>query len=182
MKKIIFCLITFVLLTAMRQPTTAGMYLYGTLTSYSTGGCVWNGTATSFSNFAADANCPTPATTLEASAPTTKIPGIRFNKFLKGNYIFVFIGAFGAYESSGTDNGAYWRITDGIRYSPMRFFRKLSPSAQNETLYPGMTFHLANFVTRSNVTIQLQYQRYGGDNVQVDANRSDFQILVYRQP
>jgi hypothetical protein len=73
--------------------------IYGTLSYAKTASCVWSKTTTG--TFAADTDCPTATVTGNASAPTTKVPGIRFaNGLPPGRYELWSAGAFYCQRSS----------------------------------------------------------------------------------
>jgi hypothetical protein len=86
--------------------------LYGTLTYAAIANCTWSVTSTSFINFPADTDCPTPTVTGNLIAPATKIPAFVLPAGApKGTYKIVSRGGFGGGASGGRLQ--YLRFSDG---------------------------------------------------------------------
>jgi len=87
---------------------------YGSVLSVNASLCQWSGTSSSYANFAADSDCDTATASGNASAPATKVPGIRFSSGLEVGFYQVLVeGAFIANKGSDSDATCEFRLTDG---------------------------------------------------------------------
>jgi hypothetical protein len=128
--------------------------------------CLWmiGGNVTSYGNFPADADCTTPTSgdiEGQASAPSTKVPGITFANLKPGRYIFTATGSMQTGGGSGTAGGiayyAYFRFHDGTNAAKNENQTYMTRTTGNDG--PGVPVISGEFeysAAQSNVTIQIQ--------------------------
>lgn len=80
-----------------------------------TASCFWTSTSTSFANFSADADCPTPTVTGILTAPGTKIPAFGIPSLPKGTLFLVASAGFD--KSAATTAAVSYRFSDGTNSS-----------------------------------------------------------------
>lgn len=90
--------------------TVAQAQFLGGINYTSATSCSWSVSNTSFTNYSADTDCATPTVTGNASAPSTKIPGITFASLPPGSYYIV---ATGVFRNDSGANGVAFRFSDG---------------------------------------------------------------------
>ncbi len=88
--------------------------LVSTLKYAATTNCTWSGTSSTFANYSADTDCPTPSVTGVASAPGTKIPGMTFTNLPAGSYL---VNAQARTLATDALGGCSFRISDGTNVS-----------------------------------------------------------------
>jgi hypothetical protein len=84
---------------------------YGSLTYAGTTNCAWDTNSSTYANFAADTDCPTPSVSGVASAPATKIPGVTVSNLPDGKYLVLANGRAGS--NSGSGIYCAYRLHDG---------------------------------------------------------------------
>jgi len=163
--------------------TAAQASEYGTATTALTAGCNWSTTSTSLAAYAADADCPTPTVTGQASAPGTKIPGVTFSSLPPGDYLVMASGYFGP-NNSTTVSQQRFVISDG--------------TTQSGQATAGVTSS-GIFTSGSNIVARFSYSTAGAKTFQIfgvttsASNAADivnssptsatpFKIQVYRFP
>lgn len=154
--------------------------LVGTLKYAATANCIWGSTSTSFANFSADTDCPTPSTTGNATAPGTKIPAVVFNNLAPGNYQVVIQGRNLA--DTAAEACAY-RISDGTNASGNTVaFSNGGATGTGLGLVGSFSYTSA----QSSVTFQVQTSRFSGSGtcyVSIDNTAGgDYEIFVYKFP
>lgn len=156
--------------------------LYGSVFVPGTANCSWGGiTGTSFTDFAADTDCPSYTVSGNAQQPATKIPGATFANYPPGDYLIVVMGSLA--KTSNAGGYVHFRISDGTNTSNIVTVETLSGSVHNST---GGAFRLTNNTARSNVTLQVQAAADGSATVGLGYNnvagKTDFAMYVYRYP
>ena len=159
--------------------TVAQASLYGTVTTVGTTDCRWTVTSNqSFSNYAADTDCNTAVATGNASAPSTKIPGITFQTLPPGQYL---IKAVGYFYNTSLARECSFRFSDGTNHSSPATLYTGSGTGSDGNLEGVITYNTA----QNNVTIQVQGTGATGSQTCDIINLSSsmgFQIQVYRFP
>jgi hypothetical protein len=158
--------------------------MYGSLKYDGTTNCLWNtGDATGgYTEYPADTDCPTPSVTGYASAPSTKVPRIKFTSLPPGQYMVV-IQAYFQHENSTTAE-IYNKIFDGSTASGF------SATGVNSTT---STFSTANTLigrfNYSTAQANIEFRPYAistttaDDPVINNANADkSFEIFVFRFP
>lgn len=151
---------------------------YGSATTAGTANCNWSRTSNqSFASFSADSDCPTPSVEGNASAPSTKIPAIRFTNMAPGDYQIVATGMFFA---SGTNQPCSFRFSDGTNVTSAQVvFASGSPGM------PVITGKLS-YTSAGDRTIEVQATgrdgNYPCDILANTATTTPFRIDVYRYP
>lgn len=152
--------------------------VYGSVSQAATASCTWTTTSTSFGNFAAVANCPTPTVSGNATAPSTKIPGITFPSLPPGDYMVMVNGVF--HDATGDANQCYYRLTDGTTNS---FENQAWANTLVSIMPMGLTRKFSYTTAQSNVTFQIQAKSDNATNTcAVRAVESGFSIDVIRLP
>lgn len=153
---------------------------YGGATWSATASCTWSTTSNSFANFSADTDCTSPSSTNlqgNATAPSTKVPGITFTSLPPGRYMIVATGDFSRANTSTTYR---WRFHDGTTASNELWFNTGSATAVSSGQLVGW---LNYTVAQSNLTIQLQARNGDGSTaVTIVADTVPYDIQVYRFP
>lgn len=150
--------------------------LLSTLKYAATTNCIWGSTSTSFANFSADTDCPTPTVTGLASAPGTKIPAIVVNNLPAGSYQVYIQGR--TLADTAAEACAY-RISDGTNASG-------TSVAFSNGGATGTGLGLSGVFTytspQSSVTFQVQASRFSGSGtcyVSIDNTAGgDYEIFV----
>lgn len=150
--------------------------------------CEWSQTGTG--TFTADTDCTNPTGSNlsgQASAPATKVPGIRFSGGLPpGEYLVMAIGSFYCNNSSNNCVSAI-SLSDGTNRTSIQ---KIIGSAGGTTSMSETVSVVSgrfNYTTaQGDTTIQLYSEQVAAGNLFVNANTSitssDLQFLVYRFP
>lgn len=158
-------------------PTSSGEG-FGSLTYAGTADCTWSTTSGTYANFAADNDCPTPTTSGNATAPSTKIPGAVFLNIPAGKYQVVVAAEFRAdYSSSNTH--CSWAISDGSDRSGV--IRTTATTGVPARL--GVAVGIFEYSTfQTSKTIQVQSIRISGGgtcNINNDASGvNEFKITL----
>lgn len=150
----------------------------GTLTYAGTTDCDWTASNADYDNFAADTDCPTPTTTGDVSAPSTKIPGVKLDNIGPGKYVVVAQGR--AFAAAG--NECNYRLSDGTNASGHSIQK--NADAHNGPLALEGVFEYDT--AQSSVTIQVQTTERtaaGACNIfNVQSDNDSVQFNVYRYP
>lgn len=158
---------------------------WGSAKHPATANCEWGQSGAG--TFTADTDCTTPTVTGNASAPSTKIPGIRFSSGLPpGEYLVMAIGSFSCNNASNNCVAAI-SLSDGTSRTSIQ---KIIGSATGTTTYAESVSAVVgrfNYTTaQGDTTIQLYSEQVAAGNLFVNANTSitssDLQFLVYRFP
>lgn len=155
--------------------------LYGTLTYAGTTNCDWaNATnSTTFTSFAADADCPTPTVTGGATAPTTKIPAVRLQNLPPGQYYFVVQGSFFVQSSL---RSFFKRLSDGTNTTSSAENYADTGALDIEGLFTGF---ISYTTTQADITVQIQAATDTGTadlHVLNSITNRALQIQIYRFP
>jgi len=87
--------------------------LFGTASHASATNCTWTTTSATFASYSADSDCAVASATGEASAPSTKIPAIKFASMPAGDYLIIAEGNFRD-NVGGTQTAIMnWELHDG---------------------------------------------------------------------
>jgi len=141
--------------------------------------CDWSTTSTSFSNFGADSDCPSPTVEGNASAPSTKIPGLTFATLPEGDYYIVAKGAFLKYN---LDQYVWFRFSDGTNATTEQ---QIYVSGAIYAISPNIVGRLKLTSPQSNVTLQIQAKVQTSVAAHIDVGPvagSPLEITVYRFP
>lgn len=114
---------------------------FGSVKWQGTTNCQWTSTATSFTDYSADADCDDNARVIKGKYNITsgavgdsdgQLPQIKFSRMPAGTYLFV---ATGAFENEGTGNYCGWRFTDGTSFTYGGFtYGPVTPMFTNHVL------------------------------------------------
>jgi len=140
--------------------------MIGSATHATASNCFWTTTSTSFANFAADADCPTPTVTGSASAPATKVPGITFASLPPGDYQLFVYASFAPASGSPAAVQRYV-VSDGSTVSGS------STSGVSGTANYATSNIVANFsytATQTSRTFQVQGRTSDVSNAAAVAN------------
>lgn len=156
--------------------------VYGTLIYAGTANCYWTGATTAaFTSSAADTDCPTPTVVGNATAPSTKIPGVTFTSLPPGRYEVEMTATI---DFGGTDTVCGFRVFDGTTGGPSA--RTTAAGSTGASPVALKTKGVFTYTTaQGSTTFQAQtYESSGTDcfiaaNV---ANSSDFSVTVTRFP
>jgi hypothetical protein len=143
--------------------------LWGTASHAGTASCQWAGTSASYANFSADADCPTPTLTVNALAPSTKVPGIRFTNLPPGRYV---VDAVAGLEG-GTSTECSFTLSDGTSTSGATY--AVGNTLNDSPLQGEFTYTAA----QSDITFQVQQDRLSGANSCLLTNTIEY-ILKFR--
>jgi hypothetical protein len=157
------------------QATAYGTLKYAATTNCGPGG--WDTTSTSFGNYSADTDCPTPTVTLNASAPATKVPGLTFSSLPPGEYMVVAQSWFRDVTSDA--NGCYFRLSDGTNTSgQIEAFVSSGLGFANQ-----LVGHFSYSTAQSSLTFQIQAKSDNAANTcRIGADSADLTFQVYRFP
>lgn len=158
--------------------------LWGSAKWPATASCTWSNSATSWQVYSADTDCTNPSgSNLQgnASAPSTKVPGIKFDTMPPGRYMVVVSGPL--YKSTTSSATCEWRVHDGT--NAYRGEAVASSSNDNVTA-PSFVAEFEYTTAQSNVTLQLQEQSLAGETCTIPIDNtvvsSGLTILVYKFP
>ena len=156
--------------------------IYGTAVHASTSNCTWSVVGTTIATPAADADCPAPTVTGYASAPGTKIPGIRFAGGLPpGKYKITATGQFVAVRTA-TSADLYLRFTDGTTNSAKAYNLSFGSTSSVSQQYAQSTFVGVFTYTTAQGDTTFALQTGGSGTGKIDADGSDLQFIVERFP
>jgi len=143
--------------------------------------CAWTTTSTTYASFAADTDCGTPTVTGIASAPSTKIPAIKFSTLPAGSYMFISTGNFQATTASTTAVAAY-RFSDGTNtFAQQRFGAGAAGNlVRADAMVVAGTVDYSS--PQSNITIEIQALQSSSTDARIAVTSSDFEIDVYYFP
>lgn len=161
---------------------------YGFITSTGIASCQWSTSSATYANFSADTDCNAGTASGNASAPSTKIPGITFASLPPGRYKVYAQGLFYS-NFSTTTNGCYYTLSDGTNRSGFLYLNRHATTPgtnfSGNTLFGEFTYTTG----QSNITFQVQGTRSTGDgtcdiqNTVSAANANTFfEISVERYP
>lgn len=158
--------------------------LWGGSTWPATANCTWSNSATSWQVYSADTDCTNPSgSNLQgyASAPSTKVPGIKFDTMPAGRYLVLVSGPL--YKSTTSSGSCEWRVHDGTNA-----WRGESVASSTTAAHTVSTL-VAEFeytTAQSNVTLQLQEQSLAGETCTIPIDNSvvssGLTIQVYKFP
>jgi hypothetical protein len=151
--------------------------LVGKITYAATTNCVWTQTATSFTNFSADADCPVPTVSGAVTAPGTRIPGFVLSNVAPGSYYIV---ASGNFQKQGAVGTSFLRFHDGTNGSTDE--NAVANGAASTIGIPTVVGNFLVTTPASNITYQIQGGITGGGTVAIDVATTGFSIQVYRFP
>lgn len=160
--------------------------MYGYLKYAGTTSCQWStgNTGGAFTDFAADTDCPAPSVANYASAPSTKIPRIKFATLPPGEYQVIATGVFGM-EGTGTTASAQYKLYDGTTYSgsgPIDVLSTDPLSVRHGILVGRFTYTTA----QSNIEfrpVALSSSDSNDPNIYANiATTRDLEFTVYRFP
>jgi hypothetical protein len=149
---------------------------YGSLRYATTANCQWSvSSASAFTSFPADTDCPTATVTGSVTAPTTKVPGVRLQNLPAGTYQFVVTGFFQKGNAASEEYAL--RFFDGTNGFSQQ--GQISASDGGQTSLQGFVTYTT---TQSDITVQLQAIRNGANALLIRGDTRDFEISVYRFP
>lgn len=158
--------------------------LWGSAKWIPTTNCGWSNSSASWASYAADTDCTNPSgSNLQgnASAPSTKIPAIKFASLPPGRYMFVASGFF--YKASTASANCEWRVHDGTNAWRGE---AVSSSTTARTSVSSLVAEYEYTTAQSNITIEIQEQSLASDTCQILADdgltSSGLTIQVYRFP
>lgn len=156
---------------------------YGAAIWPGTTNCIWTSTSNqSFANYAADADCTTPAGSNlkgKATAPATKVPGLTFPTIEPGVYM---IEATGTFLNTTAAQRCGWRFSDGTNNTTAQ---GSGTNLSGDIYVPNISGILIYNTAQTNVTIQIQgtgLDALTTCNVQAGTSLRDLQISVYKFP
>ncbi len=148
--------------------------LFGGVTQPVTANCEWPSTATSYADFPADADCPTPTGIGLGTAPSTKIPGVTFPYLPPGDYLVMTTIKI---TTGGGPTNAKYRWHDGTNPAQEEWNNSV-----NDSVGAQINGRFSYSEPKFNITFRLQGSRTGGTSLGIDNTTVPFQILVYRYP
>lgn len=155
--------------------------IYGGAKSPVTASCIWSSTSGTFGDFAADADCPVMAATGNASAPDTKIPGIKFANLPAGDYVVVVQAPLMCTRATNNCN-AGWRISDGTNNgSYMQNYVVATGATSVEMTANTLMGRFTYTSPQTNVTFRIQSGAMT-TTAFVKNDFSDMEFIVYRYP
>ncbi len=132
--------------------------LYGMAVTDGSTDCNWLYTNSSWGGFPEITACPAATVTQNASAPSTKIPGVTFANLPAGSYQVYMSGVL----ASEADTVCTFRLSDGTNSSGYQFLVGPQSSGENYLGTIVGTFTYAS--AQSNITFQVQANRLAGPN------------------
>lgn len=162
---------------------------YGAIKWSTTTNCQWQNTTTgSFVDFPTDADCDdNPITYSENAIADSSNPGqlpqIRLKNVGPGRYVFVAIGSFTVYKSSGQEASSDWRIYDGTSAFdvPMRTSIYDADSLERQIQLPQLRGEITYTEAKGDVTLKIQ-SKHNVSNTQINTDYNGFLIAVYKYP
>lgn len=158
--------------------------LWGSEKWIPTTNCGWSNSSASWASYAADTDCTNPSGSnlqANASAPSTKIPAIKFASLPPGRYMFVASGFF--YKASTASANCEWRVHDGTNAWRGE---AVSSSTTARTSVSSLVAEYEYTTAQSNITLEIQEQSLASDTCQILADdsltSSGLTIQVYRFP
>lgn len=155
--------------------------LFGAVTSAPASSCSWSSTSATYAAFSADTDCSAATASGNASAPSTKIPAIRFaNGIPPGTYMIV---ARGLFQTTGTTPQCSYQFTDGTNT-----FGWNSVGTTASVRASQMTGIVTYTGAQGDTTIQIHSAAYAGTGTPTCVIENDtttferFDIDVYRFP
>lgn len=155
------------------QVSQASMYGYAKWTD--TGGCQWSASQGSFANFAADNDCTSPSGSNlagNASAPTTKVPGISFATLPPGEYQIFAYGFF--WKNNTTGSACDWQFSDGTNGSGAQLTGTNGAVGFNNMMMGRFSYTTA----QSNITFQIQARGNGGSSILCDIRAAAEPLII----
>lgn len=156
---------------------------FGTLNYAGTSGCDWISSDASQVVFAEDTGCPSPSVTGQATAPSTKIPGITFATVPKGKYYVVAEGRFSASESSSGAARCTFDLWDGTNRVGSSAVSENTSRGEGLRHYIGGVFEYT--ASQTNLTFQVRVAKKGGNSdcrVRAAETDDDFNMMVFKYP
>lgn len=95
--------------------------LVGTLENAATASCAWSSSSSSYADFSADSDCPTPSVTGAVTAPGTKVPHAVVTNAPPGTYLAIFNGSM--------------EVSADVGFKPFRMIEGTSGSVLSEQDY-----------------------------------------------
>jgi len=138
--------------------TVAQAQLLGTLSYATTSGCNWSTSSTSFTNFTADSDCPTPIVTGQITAPGTKVPGFSIASLAPGSLMIVPQATL--YKTTTTDSVCSFRLSDGTNTTT-------ATNIYTGTAAPfgtSSSYQFTYTTAQSNLTVQFQALSQSGSS------------------
>lgn len=159
--------------------------MYGSATWAGTASCDWTtgDTTSALTEYGADAQCPEPTVTGYASAPSTKVPRIKFASLPAGNYLVVYLGSIGQ-ETSATTAQIAHQAYDGTT-GMGRDFGVITAATGTATKSVGMNAFFSYSTAQTNIEFRVRSSSTSNSNdpyiLNGDTNHN-FAIVVYRFP
>lgn len=152
--------------------------LVGTITWAKTAACAWSLQNASFSNFTADADCPTPTVTGNIAAPATKVPGFTLTNRKVGNYYVVAQGAFLQYGGNQSRHG--YRFSNGTLNTNENTIA--IGGASGSLPLGSISGSFSSTSALGSDAWQIQAYSPATDTISIDPSLSDLSIQVYYFP
>lgn len=156
----------------------------GSLSYAPTASCTWSTSSTSFTNFAADTDCPSATVTGSITAPGTKIPAAVLSNAAPGNYMVV--ATFTGMKNGAGSAGVSFRIHDGTTGTSNESFY---PDTQQPYFPVTLVGFFSYTTTQSSVTWNVQGVTGSAGNTAgvrnddgVNNPNSQIEFKVYRFP
>lgn len=159
--------------------------MYGYLKYANTTNCVWvtGDTGAAFTEFPADTDCPAPTTAGYASAPSTKVPRIKFASLPPGEYMVVVSGRFTP-ETGGVSADLDYKISDGTNTSGYSGI-VISPTSGTTSRDSNMVGRFTYTAAQTNIEFRPVASSSSNSNdpaIQNGTNGAALEISVYRFP
>lgn len=156
--------------------------LYGTWNNAGTASCDWNTSSTSFADFSADTDCPTPTVTGKVTAAATKVPHIVLSNHPPGKYVVSFAGTL---LNEGTNDPYQCRLVDdsGTVLSSLGGASGLNDGAGSNIKFPVGYSGVITYSTSGTHTIKIQCKTAATTvHVQSNVASQDASFVVARFP
>lgn len=158
----------------------------GSLKYAATTNCLWTRSSTTYADYSADTDCPTPTVVGKASAPATKIPAIKIDNALPGEYLVIANGSF-LFNPSGSGY-AHWRFYESVSATALQEVTKGITGNIASNSIEGNLIGFFSLSSQQNLQFLIQAKNSnapsGSVDVIVDTAQagSDLEITVYRFP
>jgi len=155
--------------------TVAQAEVVGGMTIASAGSCAWDKASNDWNDYSADADCASPVTYGDATAPGTKVPHIVFNDLPAGDYILEVQTALDGIWTSGNSRCS-WRLTDDSTPSKGVGVELLSDATRNGLAGTKAKF---SYSTSGDRTFKLQGNTTAGSAIcRVDLAVSGLEFIL----
>lgn len=158
--------------------------IYGTAKYLgSTANCDWSTTSGALGDFAVDSDCTTPVLSGNASAPSTKIPAIKFSKLKKGKFVVQASAAFSAGSSTSGNAICSFGISDGTNVNGFASAYQVANQGVDNISSLQAVFEYAS--DQTDVAFRIQGKRVEGDGAcyvlssVADARELQFIVTYY---